>query len=146
MLISQLKYRKVDNRKDFYLKSATYRVSWEFTCKTTKILLLSIAFAVIDPFALYIMSGILWMQMLVLVSHTLFVLVLLLHVVALYKLILIYDDPHLFYKHLIKKKGNFVLELIDLAKYAAKREDLSLYNACIQRVYEILLKDDDEKE
>lgn len=107
---------------------------------------MSIAFAVIDPFALYIMSGILWMQMLVLVSHTLLVLVLLLHVVALYKLILIYDDPHLFYKHLIKKKGNFVLELIDLAKYAAKREDLSLYNACIQRVYEILLKDDDEKE
>lgn len=49
-------------------------------------------------------------------------------------------------KHLIKKKGIFVLELIDLAKYAAKREDLSLYNACIQRVYEILLKDDDEKE
>ena len=25
-----------------YLKSATYRVSWEFTCKTTKILLLYI--------------------------------------------------------------------------------------------------------
>lgn len=68
------------------------------------LLLLSITFAVIDPFALYIMSGILWMQMLVLVSHTLLVLVLLLHVVALYKLILIYDDPHLFYKHLIKKK------------------------------------------
>lgn len=111
-----------------------------------QLLLLSIAFAVIDPFALYIMSGILWMQMLVLVGHTLLVLVLLLHVVALYRLILIYDDPHLFYRHLIKDNRNFVLELIDLAKYAAKREDVSLYNACIQRVYEILLKDDDKKE
>ena len=29
-------------RKLSYLKSATYRVSWEFTCKTTKILLLYI--------------------------------------------------------------------------------------------------------
>ena len=29
----------------FYLKSATYRVSWEFTCKTTKILLLYIFLA-----------------------------------------------------------------------------------------------------
>ena len=47
---------------------------------------------------------------------------------------------------LIKKNGKFVLELIDLAKYAANREDVSLYNACIQRVYEILLKEDDEKE
>lgn len=110
------------------------------------LLLLSIVFAVIDHFALYIMSGILWMQMLVLVVHTLLVLVLLLHVVALYRLILIYDEPRLFYKHLIKKNGNFVLELIDLAKYAANREDRSLYNACIQRVYKILLKEDDEKE
>lgn len=110
------------------------------------LLLVSIAFAVIDPFALYIMSGILWMQMFVLVSHTLLVLILLLHVVALYRLILIYDDPHLFYEHLIQKSGEFVLELIDLAKFAAKREDASLFNACIQRVYEILLKDDYEKE
>lgn len=110
------------------------------------LLLVSIAFAVIDPFALYIMSGILWMQMFVLVSHTLLVLILLLHVVALYRLILIYDDPHLFYEHLIQKSGEFVLELIDLAKFAAKREDASLFNACIQRVYEILQKDDYEKE
>ena len=110
------------------------------------LLLLSITFAVIDPFALYLTSGILWMQMMVLVVHTLLVLILLLHVVALYRLILIYDDPHLFYKHLIKKNGYFVLELIDLAKFAAKSEDASLYNACIQRVYEILLKGDYEKE
>ena len=27
---------------EMFLKSATYRVSWEFTCKTTKILLLYI--------------------------------------------------------------------------------------------------------
>lgn len=92
------------------------------------------------------MSGILWMQMLVLVSHTLLVLVLLLHVVALYRLILIYDDPHQFYEHLIKMSGDVVLELIDLAKYAAKREDTSLYTASIQRVYEILLKNNAEKE
>lgn len=111
-----------------------------------RLLLLSIAFAVIDPFALYIMSGILWMQMLVLVSHTLLVLVLLLHVVVLYRLILIYDDPHQFYEHLIKMSGDVVLELIDLAKYAAKREDTSLYTASIQRVYEILLKNNAEKE
>ena len=35
--------RWVSDSKDvIYLKSATYRVSWEFTCKTTKILLLYI--------------------------------------------------------------------------------------------------------
>lgn len=110
-----------------------------------RLLLLSIAFAVIDPFTLFIMRGILWMQMLILVTHTLVVLLLVLHIVALYRLILIYDDPHLFYEHLIKMPRNLVLELIDLAKYAAKREDASLYNASIQRVYEILLKDEDEE-
>ncbi len=110
-----------------------------------RLLLLSIAFAVIEPFVLYIMSGILWMQLLVLVGHTLLVLVLLLHVVALYRLILIYNDPRLFYEHLMKIPGEFVLELIDLAKYAAKRENASLYNACIQRVYEILQSDNYEE-
>ena len=43
MLMVNHKRMFADSWKDeFNLKSATYRVSWEFTCKTTKILLLYI--------------------------------------------------------------------------------------------------------
>lgn len=102
------------------------------------LLLLSIAFAVIDPFALYLMNNILWMQVSVLVCHTLVILLLLLHVINLYRMILIYKDSHQFVKHLVKKPGVYVLELIDLSKYAAQNEDISLYNECTQYVSNFL--------
>ena len=35
-------YQEIEAVENYNLKSATYRVSWEFTCKTTKILLLYI--------------------------------------------------------------------------------------------------------
>ncbi len=108
-----------------------------------KLILLAIGFAIIAPFALFVMKGILWMQMFVLVCHTLVVLNLLLYVVRLYKLILIYNDPSLFCKHLINKPEECLLEFIDLAKYAAKRENINLYNSCMRRVYELLSKDDE---
>lgn len=104
------------------------------------LLLLSIAFAVVSPFVLYIMSGILWLQVLLLVCHTLVVLLLLLHVVGLYRMILTYNNPHLFSKHLASKPEDCLLEFIDLAKYAATREDIDLYSSCMQRVYELLSK------
>lgn len=111
-------------------------VYWRFNV----LLLLSIAFAIVAPFALYVMSGLLWMQVLVLISHTLVVLLLLLHVVGLYKMILTYNNPHIFSKHLARKSEDCLLEFIDLAKYAATKEDINLYNSCMQRVYELLSK------
>ena len=42
MVGEDIKAYKIIHTNDFALKSATYRVSWEFTCKTTKILLLYI--------------------------------------------------------------------------------------------------------
>lgn len=104
-------------------------------------LLLSIGFSIVAPFALFLMNNILWMQVLILTCHTFVVLCLLLHVIGLYHMILIYNTPRLFFEHLIKMPNDCLLELIDLAKYAAKNEDSSLYNACIQHVYELLAKD-----
>lgn len=104
-------------------------------------LLLSIGFSIVAPFALFLMNNILWMQVLILTCHTFVVLCLLLHVIGLYHMILIYNTPRLFFEHLIKMPNDCLLVLIDLAKYAAKNEDTSLYNACIQHVYELLAKD-----
>lgn len=42
MVLQGLLSRKIWRFYELFLKSATYRVSWEFTCKTTKILLLYI--------------------------------------------------------------------------------------------------------
>lgn len=53
-------------------------------------------------------------------------------------MILIYKDSHQFVKHLVKKPGVYVLELIDLSKYAAQNEDISLYNECTQYVSNFL--------
>lgn len=104
------------------------------------LLLWSIAFAVVEPFALFLMCNVLWLQVIVLTIHTLVVLTLLLHVIGLYHMILIYNDPHLFYIHLLNNPEECLLELLDLAKYAAKNEDISLYNACMQEVYKFLSK------
>lgn len=105
-----------------------------------KFLLLSIGFSVIAPFALYLMNNILWVQILVLMSHTFVVLCLILHAIRLFDMILIYYNPELFFAHLLKKPDDYLLELIDLAKFAAKKENTSLYNSCIQHVYELLSK------
>ena len=105
------------------------------------LLLLSIGFSIVAPFALYLMDNILWMQISVLTCHTFVVLCLLLHVIGMYHIIITYYTPSLFFEHLIKMPDDCLLELIDLAKYAAKNESTSLYNACMQHVYEILLKD-----
>lgn len=105
------------------------------------LLLLSISFAVIDPFALSLMNNILWMQVCVLVCHTLVILLLLMCIIDLYRMILIYKDSHQFIEHLLQKTDFYVLELIDLAKYAAQNEDINLYNKCIQHVFDFLSKE-----
>lgn len=86
------------------------------------------------------MNNILWAQILVLMSHTFVVLCLILHAIRLFDMILIYYNPELFFAHLLKKPDDYLLELIDLAKFAAKKENTSLYNSCIQHVYELLSK------
>ncbi len=101
----------------------------------SRILLLSIVFAVVAPFALYVMCDILWMQIVVLVVHTFVVLGLLLCAVKLYTLIMVYDSPQHLQEHLVKNLGNCLLELVGLAKYAAEKENDGLYRSCMQRVY-----------
>ena len=109
-------------------------------CRFNKLLLLSIAFAVVDPFALFLANNILWIQLFVLVFHTLLVLLLLLYAVKMYRMILVYYNPKSFLEHLIRKPEDFLLEMEDFAKYAAKNEDYSLYNGCMERIYELLSK------
>lgn len=109
-------------------------------CRFNKLLLLSIIFGVADPFALFLANNILWIQLLVLASHTLLVLLLLLNVVEMYRMILVYYNPKSFFNHLMKTPEDYLLELEDFAKYAAKNEDYSLYNSCMERIYELLSK------
>ena len=91
-------------------------------------------------FALFLANNILWIQLLVLASHTLLVLLLLLNVVEMYRMILVYYNPKSFFNHLMKTPEDYLLELEDFAKYAAKNEDYSLYNSCMERIYELLSK------
>ena len=83
----------------------------------------------VTPFVLFLSNDLAWLPVVVLASDAIFILMLIIASVGLYKLIHKYYNPQQLYQLL---RANLKWrEIVDLAIYAAKNEDLALYNACV---------------
>lgn len=102
------------------------------------ILLLSVVFAVGGPFVLFASNCLFVIHMVVLALHTIVILLLIMGVISLHEMILVYYDPSKLLKHFERNVEENMLEIFDLAIYSAKKEDVSLYNACMVHVWNYL--------
>ena len=102
------------------------------------ILLLSIVFAVGDPFVLFMSNHLFVIHLIVLTLHTLLILLLIMGLISLHKIILVYYNPTALLKHLEKDVDANMLEIFDLAIYSAKKENVGLFNACMSHVWSFL--------
>lgn len=115
------------------------------------ILLLSVVFAIGDPFVLFASNCLFTIHLLVLTLHTLVLLLLIMRLILLHNMILVYYDPPKLLKHFEGNVEGNLLEIFDLAIYSAKKENVSLYNACMVHVWNYLYtynlnESDDEKQ
>lgn len=91
----------------------------------------------VTPFVLYLSNDLKWLQVAILACDAIFVLKLMIASMRLYGLIQKYYNPQKLYQLLVEAK-NSCREVMDLAIYAAKNEDLGLYNGCIGRISQFL--------
>lgn len=102
------------------------------------ILLLSVLFAVGGPFVLFASNCLFEIHMLVLTLHTIVILLLIMGLISLHQMILVYYDPPKLFKHFEGNVEGNLLEIFDLAMYSAKKDNVSLYNACMVYVWDYL--------
>lgn len=115
------------------------------------ILLLSVVFAIGDPFVLFASDCLFVVHLFVLTLHTVVILLLIMRLISLHKMILVYYEPPKLLKHFEENVDENLLEIFDLAIYSAKKENVSLFNACMVHVWEYLYtynlnQSDDEKQ
>ena len=121
---------EIDKRYDSTLLLKCFEGESNFK-KFNRILLICIFFAVTTPFALYLANGTTWIQAINMMVVSIAFLRLIIASIELYKLFLAYYHPSELYDILTTKSDKKYLEILDLAFYAAKKENLNLYYACM---------------
>lgn len=101
-----------------------------------QILYLSIAFSIASPFILSLSGRMSWLQVGILVSAALTILALMYFAVRLFQKIIQYYDANTLWP-LTACPGR-MLELLDIAIFAAKKNNVGLYNACMQNLWRVL--------
>lgn len=102
------------------------------------VLLLSVVFAMGDPFVLFVSNHLFVVHLVVLTLHAFVVLSLILELISLHNMILVYYDPQKLLKHFENDVDGNMLEIFDLAIYSAKKENVGLFNACMMHVWSFL--------
>lgn len=113
-----------------------------------QILYISIFVAIVSPFFLSLSGNILWLHILLLSVAAIDILALMFSAIRLFQLVITYYNAEKLMQRALHP--NTMLELLDVAIYAAKKNNLGVCNACMQNlwkaIYDIYLKGKDTKE
>ncbi len=103
-----------------------------------KRILTCIFFSITTPFVLFLSNEVPYIQIFVLAIASIAMLSLLMSSIGLYKLFLSYYYPSRLFDVLVSKSDGRYMEILDIAIYAVKKDNIGLYNACKQHLYKSL--------
>lgn len=126
---------EIDKKYDSTLLLKCFEEEPDFK-RFNKRVLTCIFFSITTPFILFLSNGVPYIQIFILAIASIAMLSLLMSSIGLYKLFLSYYYPSRLFDILISKPDGRYMEILDIAIYAVKKDNIGLYNACMQHLYD----------